>query len=87
MKYYVKDMCKEFEKTDPITISQYPWDTNLLKVDESSPTLQRGRAEEFITFVYKALFVSKRARQDISPAVSFLTTCVKAPTKEDWAKL
>jgi hypothetical protein len=87
MRYYVTDMCKEFDKTDPITNSQYPWDTNLFKVDESSPALQRDRAEEFVTFVYKALFVSKRARQDISPAVSFLTTRVKAPTKEDWAKL
>jgi len=87
MRYYVKDMCSEFEKIEPITNSQYPWDTSLFKVDKSSPALQKGRAEEFVTFVYKALFVSKRARQDISPAVSFLTTRVKAPTKEDWAKL
>ena len=87
MKYYVEDLWKDFDKAEPITNSQYPWDTNLFKVDETSPKLPRDKADEFVTFVYKALFLSKRARQDISPAIAFLTTRVKAPTEEDWAKL
>ena len=49
--------------------------------------MPKQRADQFITFVYQALFVSKRAGQDIAPAVAFFTTCVKAPTQENWVKL
>ncbi len=83
----MEDLWKEFDKVERISNSQYPWDTNLFKVDSANPKLSPDKADEFVTFVYKALFVSKRARQDISPAIAFLTTRVKAPTKEDWAKL
>ena len=89
MTDYVRDVYEDFEKADgePLKEAAYPWDANLFKVDEKSPALPRGRAEQFVTFVYKCLFVSQRARQDISPGVAFFTTRVKAPAKEDWAKL
>jgi hypothetical protein len=37
--------------------------------------------------VAKSLFLTKRARPDIGTAVSFLTTRVKAPGRDDWIKL
>ena len=37
--------------------------------------------------VAQLLFVSTRARPDISTAISFLTTCVKQPDEDDWGKL
>ena len=39
------------------------------------------------TFVMKAMFVCKRARPDIQPAVAFLATRVKGPTDQDYKKL
>ncbi len=35
----------------------------------------------------KTLYVSKRARPDVSTAISFLTTRVRAPDIDDWRKL
>jgi hypothetical protein len=44
-------------------------------------------ADAFHHTVYQLLFAANRARQDIQTAVSFLTTQVKAPDKDDWGKL
>lgn len=87
MTQYVKKMREDFQKVEKLTYSQYPWDAELFKVDETSPKLEQEKAEHFISFVYRALFVSKRGRQDVSPAVAFLTTRVQSPTKQDWEKL
>ena len=35
----------------------------------------------------KGLFVCKRARPDIHPAITILCSWVKAPTESDWEKL
>ena len=35
----------------------------------------------------KALYVTKRARPDISLAIAFLTTRVRSPDTDDWEKL
>jgi hypothetical protein len=37
--------------------------------------------------VAQGLFLCKRARPDISPAIAFLTMRVKNPDEEDWEKL
>ena len=37
--------------------------------------------------VAKGLFVAKRARQELQPAIAFLCTRMQQPTKEDWGKL
>ncbi len=41
----------------------------------------------FHNIVAKALYVAKRARPDIAVAISFLTTRVRNPDVQDWAKL
>ena len=41
----------------------------------------------FHILVAKTLYVSKRARPDVSTAIAFLTTRVRAPDVDDWRKL
>ena len=51
------------------------------------PVLETERAKMMYTFVMKTMFVCKRARPDIQPAVAFLATRVKSPTDQDYKKL
>ena len=85
MTKYVKDMVEDFP--EELQKHKCPWSENLFKVDPKSDKLTKEKAEQFHTFVAKGLFVCKRARQDIQPAIAFLTTRVKSPTKDDWCKL
>jgi hypothetical protein len=87
MTDYVKNMLEDFPEELSVQGAQYPWSEKLFKVDETSPLLQSSKAEDFHTFVAKSLFVTKRSRIDIQPAVSFLSTRVRAPTEQDWFKL
>jgi hypothetical protein len=84
---YVKSMVtffpKELEKPKVAT----PWTDNLFMVNAKQPLLSTKDAELFHTMVAKALFLCKRGRPDIAPAVAFLTTRVQKPTNEDWEKL
>jgi hypothetical protein len=64
-----------------------PWTDQLFTVNTKSPMLDRPKAELFHTMVAKALFLCKRGRPDISPAVAFLTTRVQQPNVDDWEKL
>ena len=56
-------------------------------MDQDSKKLSVEKAEQFHTFVAKALFLCHRARPDIMPAISFLCTRVKESTEQDWNKL
>ena len=56
-------------------------------VDTKSPKLLKDKPELFHTFVAKGLFVCKRARPDIQPAIAYLTTRVREPDEQDWFKL
>jgi hypothetical protein len=49
--------------------------------------LSSQEAELFHSVVAKGLFVCKRARPDIQPAIAVLCTRVKEPHKSDWRKL
>ena len=84
---YVKNMLEDFPEELTAQGARYPWSENLFRVDDSSPLLPKEKAEEFHTFVAKTLFASKRSRIDVQPAVSFLSTRIKAPTEQDWFKL
>jgi hypothetical protein len=85
MSDYIKSMVFEF----PEAVSQQkcPWNENLFKVDANSPKLKKEQSELFHTFVAKGLFVCKRGRPDIQPAIAFLSTRVKEPNENDWLKL
>jgi hypothetical protein len=59
----------------------------LFRVDPKSIKLSNSEQELFHTVVTQGLFLCKRARPDIAPAIAFLTTRVQHPTREDWMKL
>jgi hypothetical protein len=49
--------------------------------------LDSAEAEQFHTTTAQGLFLCKRGRPDISPAIAFFTTRVREPNVEDWNKL
>jgi hypothetical protein len=85
MVNYVKDMIDDFPEEVQETIC--PWNGNLFKVDTNSPNLSEEKEDIFHTLVAKGLFLCKRARSNIQPAITFLTTHVKGPNQDDWFKL
>ena len=85
MTDYVKEMIKEFPEELPGT-SKSAASENLFKVDKGKQ-ISKLKAEAFHTFVAKALFLCKRARPDINPAVAFLCTRVQVSNSYDWSKL
>jgi len=86
MTPYVKSMIEDFP--DELNgKSKTPWNENLFKVDTTSKQLDPERARVFHTFVMKGMFLCKRARQDVQPAVAFLATRVTEPNEGDWKKL
>jgi hypothetical protein len=60
---------------------------DLFKVDEEAVKLEQAAAKAFHNITAKAIYVTKRARPDISLAIVFLTTRVKGPNIDDWHKL
>jgi hypothetical protein len=60
---------------------------DLFKVDEDAVKLDQARAKAFHNITAKGIYVTKRARPDISLSIAFLTTRVKGPDIDDWRKL
>ncbi len=60
---------------------------NLFVVNENCKKQSNEAAAAFHTIVAKALYVTKRARPDISLVIAFLTMQVRSPNIEDWEKL
>ena len=87
MSRYIKSMVVNFPQEELKGYCKHPWDENLFRVDETSPKLPQDKAELFHRVVAQGLFVCKRGRPDISPAIAFLTTRVREPTLQDWEKL
>ena len=86
MKYYIENMIEEF----PFEIKEekkYPWNDKLFKVNEETQKLDDKKKAIFHTFVMKTMFLCKRARPDIEPAVSYLSTRTSKPDKSDWIKM
>jgi Reverse transcriptase (RNA-dependent DNA polymerase) len=82
---YVKTMVDEYP--EQVKSSRYPWSDNLFKIDESSIELPTEKREMFHTYVAKGLFLCKRGRPDIQPAIAMLSTRVRQPTQQDLNKL
>lgn len=70
-----------------VTTPLNPATAELFCIDEASEVLDTKAKEKFHSLVAKMLYMAKRARPDILTAVSFLTTRVLCPTKQDWKKL
>ena len=64
-----------------------PWNDKLFKVNNTTKKLDEKRKYIFHTYVMKAMFLCKRARPNIEPGVSYLSTRTTKPDESDWAKL
>jgi hypothetical protein len=86
---YVDEILTAFNKAEPkggdTKTSAAP--ESLFKVDENCEKLKQDKAVEFHNLVAKALYSTKRARPETCTEITFLTTRVRAPDKEDWNKL
>ena len=86
MDSYIRDAIKEFGE-DVSSPASTPGGQGLFSVDPESPLLDRADAELFHSIVAKLLYISSRARSDISPTIAFLCTRVAKATDQDWLKL
>ena len=87
MSTYVENMVDDFpEKLKSTDTASTPAPDNLFGEGQSKK-LDKSRQEIFHTWVAKGLFVAKRARPDIHPAITVLCTWVKEPNEMDWQKL
>ena len=84
---HVKKIMKEFP--DPLRNKKLssPNTPKLFEVRKDIETLDEGRSKLFHRLVAQLLYVMKRSRPDLAPAVPFLTTRVSGPTEDDWKKL
>jgi hypothetical protein len=87
MSKYVAHMLDGFLKEMIKKKSKTPGNDDLFNVDKKNPRLSDAESELFHTVGAQGLYVCKRARPDISPAIAFLSTTVRVPTQEDWSKL
>ncbi len=60
---------------------------DLFKVDEDAVKLDQARAKAFPNIMAKGIYVTKRARPNISLSIAFLTTRVKGPDIDNLFKL
>ena len=86
---YVQEILAAFDAADPkatgIKSSAAP--EELFRVKENCEKLDPTMAKAFHNLVAKTLYTTKRARPDTSTAIAFLTTRVREPDMDDWAKL
>ena len=80
---YVKEIVEDNSKSTAAT----PVAEHLFKVNKDADSLTEGQMSIYHNFVAKCLFLTKRARPDISTAVAFLSTQSKASDVDDWKKL
>ena len=64
-----------------------PANTNLFNVEPSTIDLEDDISDTFHSIVAKLLFVCKRARPNIEPAIAYLCTRVSKSSTDDWKKL
>ena len=74
---------KERGNTKPPT----PAASSLFLTDEGAPALSEEASDVFHSIVQKLLYICKRARPDIEPAISYLCTRVSNPNTVDDVKL
>jgi hypothetical protein len=81
---YVQEVIDGFPE-DIVKTSPTPHSDNLFSVkeEEAAEFLSEEDAMQFHRTTAQLLFLATRARKDIQTAVSFLTTRVKKPDKDD----
>jgi hypothetical protein len=89
MRDYLKEMFEsfpiKFKKNDT---APTPAAEDLFgQKQDNAEKLSKVDAETFHTTTAQGLFLTKRARPDISTAIAYLCTRVREPTVKDWEKL
>jgi hypothetical protein len=89
MYKYIEEIIVAFNKADPNgggnKTSAAP--VNLFRIDEDCTKLGTKKSTEFHNIMAKALYATIRARPDTCTSIAYLTTRVREPDKDDWAKL
>jgi Reverse transcriptase (RNA-dependent DNA polymerase) len=86
MNSYIIEAVNDFAE-DVSSPAATPCGKGLFNIDPASEALATEKAELFHSIVAKLLYISSRARSDISPTIAFLCTRVASPTMQDWLKL
>jgi hypothetical protein len=60
---------------------------HLFEIDNDANKLTEEMGKLFHNFVAKCLFVTRRARPDVHATITFLSTRVRQPDKDEWKKL
>lgn len=84
---YVRSMVSNFPESLEGRNVASPWNDDLFKVDNDSKPLNDEKKKKFHTITAQGLFLCKRGRPDIAPAIAYLTTRVQNPNESDWCKL
>ena len=84
---YMQEIVDEFPEDLGKLKAKTPAAAHLFDVNPDPQFLAEEMADVFHHTVAKLLWASLRARPDILLAISFLTSRVKQPDKDDWAKL
>ena len=87
MPHHVEKAIKEFPGKLRNKSLSSPNTDKLFEIRKEAIDLGPNHAATFHRVVALLLYVSKRARPDLAPAVPFLTTRVTKPTEDDWKKL
>ena len=84
---YIKAIIKDFNEDVKMKVS-LPARKELFEIKEGKGfELSEEKKQEFHSTTAKLVFIEKRARHDIEPAISFLTTRVTKSNKSDWWNL
>jgi hypothetical protein len=86
MREYLEESIAE-SGLDIVRTAASPAKRNLFEVSGNAPPLQHTAFEKFHSVSAKLLYVALRARGDLLPAVSFLSTRLSKSTTQDQAKL
>jgi hypothetical protein len=88
-KVDVQEILNAFDKAEPegAGTKNRAAPADLFKIHEDCDKLNDKRATDFHNIVAKTLYASKRARPNTCTAVAFLTTRVREPAQDDWAKM
>jgi predicted Rdx family selenoprotein len=86
MNGYIKEALQAFPE-DCTKAAKTPGGTHLFEIDENCAKIYEKNRKILHSIVAKLLFVTKRARPDISVPISFLTSRVTKADEDDWKKL
>ena len=87
MMHYVDRIIQEFPIELRKKVVTIPSNSKLFEVRRDTKKLEKPRSRTFHRLVAQLLYLVKRARPDLAPAVPFLKTRVTCPDNDDWRKL